>query len=128
MSDPFEIAEMDYLTACVYEKLGKIDVAEGLAVSSVRRWDEEGVSRRDRVEADILIATLHATAGEPDTGILARKAISGVAGLRSVRARQVKLVPLVRALEARHTRPEFQDLAVHARRVIQSVRQPSSQV
>jgi hypothetical protein len=119
---------MDYLTACVYWKLGKLDRAENMAISSVRKWEDEGVSKRDSVEADILLATLHAMAGEPDTVMLARKAISGVAGLQSVRARQVKLVPLVQALEARHTRQEFKDLAVHARRVIQSVRQPANQV
>jgi transcriptional regulator with XRE-family HTH domain len=126
LTDPFELAEMDYLTACVYWKLGKLDRAENIAISSVRKWEDEGVAKRDSVEADILLATLHASAGEPDTVMLARKAISGVAGLQSVRARQVKLVPLVQALETRHTRQDFKDLAVHARRVIQSVRQPAN--
>ncbi len=128
LTDPFDSADMDYVTSCVYTKIGKVDRAESFTASSVRKWNAEGISRRDRVEADIMLATLHATTGEPDTVILARKAISGVAELQSVRARQVKLIPLVQALEARHTRQEFKDLAIHARRVIQSVRQPSSQV
>jgi hypothetical protein len=125
LTDPFDSADIDYVTSCVYAKLGKIDGAESLVASSVRKWDDEGVSRRDRVEADIMLATLHATAGEPDTVVLARKAISGVAGLQSVRVRQVKLMPLVQALEARHTRQELKNLAVHGRRVMQMIKTPS---
>jgi hypothetical protein len=128
LTDPFEAAEMYCMTACVYWKLGQIDTAEALAVSSVQKLEAEGVSKRDSVEADIVLATLHAIAGDPDTAILARKAIEGVARLQSVRARQVKLLPLAQTLEAQHHKPEFKDLAVRARRVIQSVRQPSSQV
>ncbi|MGH3971844.1 MAG: helix-turn-helix domain-containing protein [Pseudonocardiaceae bacterium] len=126
LTDPFEVAEMDYLTSCVYSTLGQLDTAEAFAVSSVRKWEAEGVSRRDSVEADIVLATLHATTGEPDTAVLARKAITGVAGLQSFRARQVKLLPLAQALEAR-PRAEFRELAFHARRVANSVSQPPSQ-
>lgn len=126
LTDPFEVAELDYLTSRVYWTLGQLDTAEALAVSSVRKWEAEGVSRRDSVEADIILAMLHATAGEPDTAILARKAITGVAGLQSVRAREVKLLPLAQALEAQ-PRAEFRELAIHARRVAHSVRQPSNE-
>ncbi|MGH3874282.1 MAG: helix-turn-helix domain-containing protein [Pseudonocardiaceae bacterium] len=128
LADPFEAAEMDYVSACVHWKLDRLDTAQALAVSSVRKWEAEGVSRRDSVEADILLATLHATTGQPDTVALTQQAIVGVAGLRSVRARQVKLPALAQALESQPQRPEFTDLAVHARRVMTTIRQPSSQV
>jgi hypothetical protein len=122
LTDPFDSADMDYVTSCVYVRLGKIDAAESLTASSVQKWDAEGVSKRDRVEADIMLATIHATAGEPDTVSLARKAIAGVAALQSVRVRQVKMLPLAQSLEKRPNTPGFRDLAVQARRVMQSVR------
>jgi transcriptional regulator with XRE-family HTH domain len=121
LSDPFEVAEMDHLTACVYNELGQLDRAQTFAVSSVRNWTAEGVSKRDSVETDIVLATLHATTGQLDTVSLSQRAINGVAGLQSVRIRQVKLQPLVEALEAHPGRSEFKDLAVHARRVMRTV-------
>ncbi len=124
LTDPFEAAEMDYLASSVYSTLGQLDIAESLAARSVRKWAHEGISRRDSVEADILLATLHARAGELDTAVLARKAIAGVAGLQSVRARDIKLAPLAQALESRPY-PEFKDLAVAARQVMR-FKHPSS--
>lgn len=124
LTDPFDAADMDYVASCVYSALGRFDTAESFAARSVRKWAYEGVSRRDSVEADIALATLHARAGELDTAVLARKAITGVAGLQSVRARHIKLAPLAQALEARPY-PEFTELAVAARQVMR-FKQPSS--
>lgn len=124
LTDPFDAADMDYVSSCVYSILGQLDTAESFAARSVRKWAHEGISRRDSVEADILLATLHARAGELDTAFLARKAITGVAGLQSVRARYIKLAPLAQALEARPY-PEFTELAVAARQVMR-FRHPSS--
>jgi transcriptional regulator with XRE-family HTH domain len=121
LTDPFEVADMDYLSSCIYWKLGKLDTAQAFATSSVRKWEAEGVSKRDSVEADIVLATLHASTRQLDTVPLAQKAIGGVAGLQSVRARQVKLQPLVEALENQPGRSEFKDLAVYARKVMRTV-------
>ncbi len=125
LTDPFDAADMDYVSSYVYSTLGQLDTAESFAARSVRKWAHEGVSRRDSVEADILLATLHARAGELDTAALARKAITGVAELQSVRARHIKLAPLAQALETRPAYPEFTQLAVQARQVMR-FRQPSS--
>lgn len=38
---------MDYAVANVYRRLGRLDIAEAFAVSSVRKWP--GTSRRDSV-------------------------------------------------------------------------------
>jgi transcriptional regulator with XRE-family HTH domain len=119
LSDPFESADMDYLSACVYWKLGMIDAAESLAVSSVQKWQVEGVSKRDSVESDIILAILHAMTGQPDTTALTQKALAGVVGLQSVRAREIKLLPLAQTLD---TRPQFKDLAVHTWRIGQTSR------
>lgn len=119
LTDPFESADMDYLSACVYWKLGRIDAAESLAVSSVQKWQVEGVSKRDSVESDIVLAILHAMTGQPDTTALTQKALAGVVGLQSVRAREIKLLPLAQTLD---TRPQFKDLAVHTWRVVRPTR------
>jgi tetratricopeptide (TPR) repeat protein len=89
-SDPFDAADMDYLTSRVYWRPGKIDLAEQYAKSSVAAWAKEGTTRRDSVEADITLALIHAKAGEPDTVMLVKHALNGVAPLRSVRARTAR--------------------------------------
>jgi transcriptional regulator with XRE-family HTH domain len=126
LSDPFDAADMDYVASCAYGELGQLDRAEALAAASVRKWEAENVSRRDRVEADIALAKLHAIAGEPDTIQLTRKAIAAVAELQSVRAR-LKLIALAQALETR-PRADFRELAVHARRVAGTMGPGSIQV
>lgn len=65
--------------------------------------------------AEISIATLHVHAGEPDGAPLAARAIDGVAGLRSARAR-ARLLPLADALDARPG-SDAQELAHRARQV-----------
>jgi hypothetical protein len=41
--DPFDAADMDYLTSRVYWRLGKVDLAEQYAKSSVAAWAKEGI-------------------------------------------------------------------------------------
>ncbi|MGH3842692.1 MAG: hypothetical protein ACRDS0_14790 [Pseudonocardiaceae bacterium] len=115
LTDPFDAADLDYVSSCVYRELGRTDTAEALAASSVRKWAAEGSSRRDHVEADIALAALHVRAGELDSVALAHRAIGSVEELRSVRAR-CKLRTLVSAL---HTRPrsDFAELTQRARKV-----------
>jgi tetratricopeptide (TPR) repeat protein len=114
-NDPFDAADMDYVTSRVYWQLGKVDLAEQYAKSSVMAWGQEGTSKRDRVEADITLALIHAKAGEPDTVLLVKHALTGVAPLKSVRARR-KLGELVGVLEAR-TDSTSQQLAYHVKGV-----------
>jgi transcriptional regulator with XRE-family HTH domain len=114
-SNPFDAADMDYLTSRVYWRLGKVDLAEQYAKSSVAAWSQEGSTKRDSVNADITLALIHAKAGEPDTVLLVKHALSGVAPLKSVRARR-QLGELVSVLEAR-TDSTSQQLAYHTKRV-----------
>jgi hypothetical protein len=115
MSSLFDEADLDYGTSNVYRQLGKLDIAEQLAASSVRQWKVEGTSRRDSVLPDIALATIHVTAGEPDGAALAHRAITSVAELRSVRAR-MSLGRLVDALETR-PRSDNRELARQVRQV-----------
>ena len=91
-----------------------LDRAEAHAAASVNAW-RGSTQRRDAVLADILLATIHVRSGERDGPDLARRAIAGVAELRSTRARD-RLAPLVGALKARPG-SEARELAQHARRV-----------
>ncbi|MGH3822225.1 MAG: helix-turn-helix domain-containing protein [Pseudonocardiaceae bacterium] len=91
--------DLDYVAASLALEQGRLEVAEPFAAASVRRWQEG--SRRARTGAEILLATIHVQAGEPDGLALAHTAITGVTRLTSIRARQ-RLKPLVTAL---HTRP-----------------------
>ncbi len=116
LTDPFDAADMDYTTSCVYERLGRVETAEQFAQSAVRKWGEEGSAARDSVESDIALACLHVRAGEPDSVALAHRAIASVASLRSVRAR-MKLRSLVAALETRSSRSDCTELASRARLV-----------
>jgi transcriptional regulator with XRE-family HTH domain len=115
-SDPFDVADMDWVTSRAYWRLGKFDLAEQYAKSSVMTWDQEGDStKRDSVNADITLALIHAKAGEPDTVLLVKHALTGVAPLKSVRARR-QLGELVGVLAAR-TDTTSQQLAHHVRGV-----------
>jgi hypothetical protein len=115
MSTPFDDADMDYLTACTYRRLGELDTAERFAAMSVRKWTAVGASKRDSADADVTLAAIHVATGEADSTHLARTAITSVAALHSRRAR-MGLKRLVTELEAR-PRSDNNALAVTARRV-----------
>jgi hypothetical protein len=95
-SEPY--GDLDRPAARLAMRRGRLDLAETLAVASVRRW--EGGSAISRTQSGILLATIHVTAGEPDGLRLAHNAITSVPKLSSVRARRY-LEPLIAALEAR---------------------------
>ncbi len=112
--DSFERSGMDELTARVHLGLGRLDVAEPFAAVAVRV--SGAAERRNRVLASVTLATIHVRAAEPCGILLAKTAIDGVRGLRSVRARQQWLRPLTEALEARPS-AEYRELARMARQV-----------
>lgn len=109
-----ERADMEWLTALIERDLGRLDVAEQLAASSVRRWASSN-NRRDAALPSITLATIHVQAGESHGLILARSAIKAVAPLHSVRARK-RLEPLAAALETRPS-SDAKELARIARQV-----------
>jgi hypothetical protein len=100
-TDPFGAADWDYINYRVHHGLGNIDRAAEFAESAVRKWRVEGKSARDSVEAEIALATLHVQTGSSDGPAMAHAAIGKVSQLSSVRARRVKLPPLVAALSQR---------------------------
>lgn len=114
MSNTFDEADMDYTVANVYRRLGRLDVAEPFAASSLRKWP--GTSRRDSVLSGIALAAIHVRTGAHDSQALAEKAIQSLAGVRSVRAR-MSINTLVEALDTRPT-TENKELAMMARRVV----------
>jgi hypothetical protein len=92
--------DLDQVGARLELAHGRLDAAERFAVASVQRW--EGINnQRMRINAGILLATVHVLAGEHNGLQLAHNAITKVTKLSSVRARQQYLNPLVIALEAR---------------------------
>jgi transcriptional regulator with XRE-family HTH domain len=91
--------DLDYVAASLALEQDRLQAAEPFAAASVRRW--QGGSRRARTGAEVLLATIHVRAGEPDGLALAHRAITEVSKLTSIRARQ-RLEPLVAAL---HIRP-----------------------
>ncbi len=99
-TDPFDAADMDFLAACIYRRLDKLDTAEQFATSSVRKWRLEGASARDSAEATMLLAEIHVQTGESDRTVLAHQAIEQVADLQSHRAR-IRLGRLATALDTR---------------------------
>jgi len=105
---------MEWVTALVERDLGRIDVAERFAASSVRHWGATG-NRRDAALPAITLAELHVTAGEPRGLTMAKTVIDTVALLHSVRAHE-RLEPLAAALEARPG-GDARELARMARRV-----------
>jgi hypothetical protein len=92
---------MECVTSYVYLWLGRLDAAERFAANSVRHWASEGTSRREGVLADIALATIHTKTNQSDATTLAHRAIASVAPLQSRRTRQVKVAPLVQALNSR---------------------------
>ncbi|MDQ3763517.1 MAG: helix-turn-helix transcriptional regulator [Actinomycetota bacterium] len=112
----YDDADMDCVTSYVYLWLGRLDTAEAFAANAVRKWAAEGSSRREGVLADIALATIHTKTGQSDAAVLAQRAITGVASLRSFRTRRVKLAPLVEALNARAD-STTRDLARRARQL-----------
>jgi hypothetical protein len=109
-----ERADMEWLSALIERDLGRLDVAEQLAASSMHHWASSN-NRRDAALPSITLATIHVQAGEPRGLVLARSAIDAVAPLHSVRARK-RLEPLAAALEARPG-SERKELARMARQV-----------
>lgn len=109
-----ERADMEWLTALIERDLGRLDLAEQLAASSVRRWASSN-NRRDAALPSITLATIHIQAGESHGLILARSAIKAVAPLHSARARK-RLEPLAAALDARPS-SDAKELARMARQV-----------
>jgi transcriptional regulator with XRE-family HTH domain/tetratricopeptide (TPR) repeat protein len=105
--------DLDGVAALLELERGRLDVAEPLAMSSVRRW--EGSSRLGSTRSGITLATIHVRAGEGDSLHLAHNAITGVTKLTSVRAR-ARLEPLAAALETR-TSSDPRELARMARQV-----------
>lgn len=67
--------DMERVTALVERDLGKLDVAEHLVASLVRRWNDSSEHRRS-VLADIALAELHVRVGEPRGTSLAHQSIS----------------------------------------------------
>ncbi|MGH3720666.1 MAG: helix-turn-helix domain-containing protein [Pseudonocardiaceae bacterium] len=106
--------DLDRPAALLALRRGRLDVAESLAVASVRRW--EGVSPVGHASSIIVLATVHVRAGEPGGLPLAHGAITAVSRLSSVRVRR-KLEPLAVALEARPGR-DAHDLARIARQTV----------
>ncbi|MGH3869215.1 MAG: helix-turn-helix domain-containing protein [Pseudonocardiaceae bacterium] len=97
--DAFERAGADFVTGGIQLDLGRLDAAEQSATRAVRTYGES--HRRDRTQAQLLLAEVHVRAGEPQGLILARHAIAEVSTLQSVVARRARLIPLATALEAR---------------------------
>jgi tetratricopeptide (TPR) repeat protein len=113
-SDPFDAALWDYIAYRVHSGLGNIDKAADFARSAVQKWKQEGKSARDSIEAEIALATLHVQTGSSDGPTMAHAAIKKVAQLSSVRARRVKLPPLVAALSERGNQTELVRLGADA--------------
>jgi tetratricopeptide (TPR) repeat protein len=115
----YDDADMEHGASSVYLSLGQLDSAERFAASSVRKWSAERASRREGVAADIALATIHTQTCQSDATTLAHHAISGVASLQSLRTRQIKLAPLVQALDNRGDSTS-RDLACQARQLVRS--------
>jgi transcriptional regulator with XRE-family HTH domain len=105
--------DLDKVAARLALARGRLDAAESFAAASVRRW--EGGSRRAGTQARVLLATIYVRAGDSDGLALAHGAITAVANLSSIRARQ-QLEPLATALETR-PRNDHRELAHLARQV-----------
>lgn len=113
----YDLADMECVTSYVYLWLGRLDAAERFAANSVRHWTAEATSRREGVLADIALATIHTKTNQSDATTLAHRAIASVTSLQSLRTRQVKLAPLVKALDDRDDSTS-RDLAHRARQLV----------
>jgi transcriptional regulator with XRE-family HTH domain len=115
-SNIFNAADMDNVISDVYRRLGQLNNAEVFARASLDKWTTFGTDKRDSVEAEITLATVHLRSGEIHSGVLlARQAIADVSPLQSVRAKR-RLAPLERALAERKN-STCQDLAQAVRAV-----------
>ncbi|MGH4025648.1 MAG: helix-turn-helix domain-containing protein [Pseudonocardiaceae bacterium] len=92
---------------------GRLDRAEQLATTSLRRWD--GGSPISQTLSATVLATIHVRAGEADGLGMAYTVITSVSKLRSARTRK-RLVPLADALDIRRG-TDSRDLARQARQV-----------
>lgn len=115
----YDIADMECVTSYVHVFLGRLDTAQRFAAHSVRHWAAEGASRREGVLADIALATIHTKTNQSDATTLAQRAIASVTPLQSIRTRQVKLAPLIKALDDRGDSTS-RDLAHRARQMAAS--------
>ncbi|MGH3767095.1 MAG: helix-turn-helix domain-containing protein [Pseudonocardiaceae bacterium] len=113
--DADDQADMSWVTALVELTLGRLEMAARLVAASVRHW-EGTADRRQAALGGITLAIIHVRAGEPDAHELAHQAITTVARLRSVRARD-RLAPLAAELESRRSTAAWR-LAGLARRVM----------
>ncbi len=104
--------DLDRPAARLALRRGQLDVAEPLAVASVRRW--EGVSLTGHTRSSIVLATVYVRAGEPSALPLAHGAITAAGKLGSARI-CAQLAPLADALAARPGR-DAQNLARMAQR------------
>ncbi|MGH3921516.1 MAG: helix-turn-helix domain-containing protein [Pseudonocardiaceae bacterium] len=116
MASDFDDADMDYLTAAVYHRLGEYDTAESFAATSVRKWAAQSSCRRDSMSAEITLAAIHTITGQADSATLAHRAITGITQLSSIRAKTTCLQPLINALDS-SPRGDNRDLAHLARQV-----------
>jgi hypothetical protein len=116
-SNIFNAADMDNVISDVHRHLGQLVTSESFARSSLDKWTRFGTAKRDSVEAEITLATIHLRSGEIASGtVLARQAIADVAPLQSVRAK-ARLEPLETELASRRD-STCQDLA----RVVRKIR------
>ncbi|MGH3763621.1 MAG: helix-turn-helix domain-containing protein [Pseudonocardiaceae bacterium] len=118
-SNIFDAADMDNVASDVHRHLGQLVKSECFARASLDKWTRFGSAKRDSVEAQITLATVHLRSGDIANGaMLARRAIADVAPLQSARAR-ARLEPLELALASRRD-STCQDLA----RAVREVRAP----
>lgn len=92
--------DMDLITGLTYLHLGRLDAAESALASSAQTF-ARGTDRREGVVADTTLALVHVRAGDSRGLAMAQDAITAVSATKSVNARQLWLVPLADALEAR---------------------------
>ncbi|HEU0127458.1 MAG TPA: hypothetical protein VFQ48_02475 [Pseudonocardiaceae bacterium] len=116
MQDPLPPpTESSLDSAHAYLYLGQLDIAQALAMTSARIFDQSG-DRREGVLADMALARLHVQAVEPRGLVLAHSAIEAVAQTNSAVARQCWLSPLAEVLELR-SGSDAKELARMARQV-----------
>jgi transcriptional regulator with XRE-family HTH domain/tetratricopeptide (TPR) repeat protein len=106
--------DLDKVAALLALERGRLDAAHAFATASARLWEDRG-RRRGHTAANIVLATIHVRAGEPDGLKLAHEAISGATKLSSTRIRRL-LEPLATALKARPG-GDYRDLARKAHHI-----------
>jgi hypothetical protein len=107
-------ADSAHLAAQTHIRMGNLDIAQSFAVGAVRQW-EGSPKRRHAVIADIALAIVNVSAGEPRGLPLAQKALASVAEIRSTRARK-RLRNLIAALE-RRPGSDCRELAMRAKKL-----------